>query len=556
MAEFSWTFDRDDLHHWVVLLNRIDAYLESVLEKHGTVLDAVRGKGAGGPPAPSSCLEQFPAKEVCNALQTSSLILENCNNKHIYASTDRLYRLLGAPSIDVMVAALQTLNAFHRRPVSPSHKWPNSLGITSRMIALATTQDHLPTLADIAKGKVSGVTRSDGTFHVRLVSDVLPEEEEEASSRRSGPQKKSLEISDFNRLPEDEVEAMNHLIAMHNLEAKYHFALLAWLRSKRLATPSTASNQRLAAKIRLFALFVAFQILNTSSMSQASDILHESTADLASELRALVKANESEVPEELQILAIRIMIALLSSSHTRHSLFSSVLELLTQGAPTTLLSSLLERVSKFSDKEPSTSAVDSEVGASAASTAAVSSPSVNYIEAVMALVVTLSAQSTEFLSVTDAAIASTMVRLIQDRRPEHAPAVAATLRVLESCWDYEVTLVEIFMELNGPSIILQRLKVEIDAALQANVDRSEAEQVEGPPLRYSDRVLIKALLRTLCSATFETNTGAPRSEEGEVGLFSAFTTVLKNPEVFGAGLFAVTCNLVTNVMHMDPLQYR
>lgn len=69
-----------DFHHWITLFNFFDDYLEkNVTPRSDLQLDWSDGK-AEDPP--------FPKEEVDAILHTTSVILENCSNKHLYQSTE------------------------------------------------------------------------------------------------------------------------------------------------------------------------------------------------------------------------------------------------------------------------------------------------------------------------------------------------------------------------------------------------------------------------------------------------------------------------------------
>ncbi len=66
-----------DFYQWVTLFNYFDSYLEDVVSKRRDLqLDV--------------CSEQqdepFPTANILAVLRVTAIVLENCNNKHLYSS--------------------------------------------------------------------------------------------------------------------------------------------------------------------------------------------------------------------------------------------------------------------------------------------------------------------------------------------------------------------------------------------------------------------------------------------------------------------------------------
>lgn len=74
-----------DFYQWVVLFNRFDAFFDKVVvPRRDLQLQYDVGGEAADPP--------FPTRDVLAVLRVTALILENCNNKHLYQSYE-----VGAP---------------------------------------------------------------------------------------------------------------------------------------------------------------------------------------------------------------------------------------------------------------------------------------------------------------------------------------------------------------------------------------------------------------------------------------------------------------------------
>lgn len=76
---------RGDLHHYVPLLDAIDAYLEGVLRGRADI--ELRPPEPGAPPDPP-----LPVPGLAAALRATTALLELCSNKHLYASQEVKHR--------------------------------------------------------------------------------------------------------------------------------------------------------------------------------------------------------------------------------------------------------------------------------------------------------------------------------------------------------------------------------------------------------------------------------------------------------------------------------
>ncbi|PNH10945.1 E3 ubiquitin-protein ligase [Tetrabaena socialis] len=78
---FKWSYDKGDLNHWVPLLNLFDDVLEEAIKDRPdlTLADVPGPEHSAGP---------FPAATVLAVLRTTTVILDNCSNKHLYQSHD------------------------------------------------------------------------------------------------------------------------------------------------------------------------------------------------------------------------------------------------------------------------------------------------------------------------------------------------------------------------------------------------------------------------------------------------------------------------------------
>ncbi|KAL7269455.1 E3 ubiquitin-protein ligase tom1 [Rhizina undulata] len=92
----QWPFPRGDLYHWIPLLNRFDALLEEQVAKY---------KLKDGPQI--TPWEETDETLVKGILAFSRILVENCGNRSLYASSGHINDLLNTTSLDILEASLR-----------------------------------------------------------------------------------------------------------------------------------------------------------------------------------------------------------------------------------------------------------------------------------------------------------------------------------------------------------------------------------------------------------------------------------------------------------------
>ena len=164
-----WPFPRGDLYHWIPLLDRFDIILENFNRHYGLnsgpqvkpFTQALLGNGvteADGTWLPDSEPDHHPSfgkdgdRELVECiLQFSTLLVENCGNRSLYNSSDRLGDLLNTTSLSLLTKSLrlavrlaQRYHASRARGGSASQHLNNALLASHYNINL----DHVQKLAN------------------------------------------------------------------------------------------------------------------------------------------------------------------------------------------------------------------------------------------------------------------------------------------------------------------------------------------------------------------------------------------------------------------------
>jgi E3 ubiquitin-protein ligase HUWE1 len=123
-----WPFPRGDAYHWIPVLNRFDRILELFVQEYGLADgpqtqpfqrrlllkgDAEEGNTASDQTTTEAVLDTLHVSQdgdrelVENILNFTRVLLENCGNRSLYASSERLDKLLNSTSTSLLKATLR-----------------------------------------------------------------------------------------------------------------------------------------------------------------------------------------------------------------------------------------------------------------------------------------------------------------------------------------------------------------------------------------------------------------------------------------------------------------
>ncbi|ORX68521.1 DUF908-domain-containing protein, partial [Linderina pennispora] len=94
-AYHEWRFVRGDMYHWIKVLNRFDGILADVCSKYNLSVPQAQAFDSG------------TQSLLVAILSFSCQLLENCINRNLYSSTDRLDLLLNTSDHAVLECTLR-----------------------------------------------------------------------------------------------------------------------------------------------------------------------------------------------------------------------------------------------------------------------------------------------------------------------------------------------------------------------------------------------------------------------------------------------------------------
>lgn len=142
-----WPFPRGDLYHWIPLLNRFDVILEQFTRQYGlhdgpqttpfgrTLLEtgvAEAGKSGTAEAASPEELDSLGLAHdgdrelALSILSFSRHLMENCGNRSLYSSSDRLGDLLNTTDLSLLASALQLAVRLAQRYHASRQRGPNA----------------------------------------------------------------------------------------------------------------------------------------------------------------------------------------------------------------------------------------------------------------------------------------------------------------------------------------------------------------------------------------------------------------------------------------------
>ncbi|KAJ2743640.1 E3 ubiquitin-protein ligase tom1, partial [Coemansia sp. BCRC 34301] len=142
-AYTDWPFVRGDMYHWIGVLNRFDEILGKVCEEYG--LSGFQ----------TNAFDRDTQRMVVAILDFTRLLLENCINRNLYSSVERLDQLLNASDPEVLEHTLRVVLRTAQRWSYQRDIKSNLAAISARLTAIAdpwNVKKHLPTEASAGAG--------------------------------------------------------------------------------------------------------------------------------------------------------------------------------------------------------------------------------------------------------------------------------------------------------------------------------------------------------------------------------------------------------------------
>lgn len=416
----------------------------------------------------------------------------------LFASTDP----------DIVIAALQTLAAFVKKPVQSNRamRWLGDTTLNARLFSLSQgwggKEEGLGLLACAQDACDESARRLGATLHFEFYaeSDSSPTHGETNTSGL-----RVIHIPDLHLRPEGDLQLLKQLVDQHQVPSNLRFSLLTRIRFARAFANLELRRQHI--RIRLLAFTVLLQS-NPDHEDLTAFFINE--PEFVDELVTVLRYEDS-VPEEIRLLAI-LALAAQSQDRPRQS---NVLNVISAGGHRGILPSLMQKaIVSITEGSPGCS--------------------VAFVEGLLSLVTVLVSSSSGCAALREAGLIPTLLPLLKDMDPQHTHLVSAAVHILEAFMDYSNPAGTLFRDLGGLGDTVTRLNVEVTRVAEAakaeregtksstkgkgavvytpplyqlgyeDVD-SQSSQVTGQAetlIPYHQRLLLKALLRAIALGTY------------------------------------------------------
>ncbi|KAK3268281.1 E3 ubiquitin-protein ligase upl1 [Cymbomonas tetramitiformis] len=549
----TWCYGKGDFCHWIDLFDHFDAFFDAHVKPRAEL--KIQDTKSEDPPFPrESCLE---------ILRVSSLILENCNNKHMYSSVEHLTSLLAANDVDLVLATLHTLVSFVRKPFLHSIRnvrWQGDAALNARLFALSQgpggKEEGLGLVACASSDHHEEIRHNSTGTTLRFEFYEEPKDQAAKDSISKGSLQ-VINIPQFHSYPGKELEIAQKLATEHKVPESLRFSLLARIRTAHGF--ATLEGRRQSVRIRLLALVVLLQS-NPDHDDMVAFFGNE--PDFVNELVALLCAHQT-VPEDIQTLALRVL-ATQSLDRNRQL---NVLQAISAGGHRGTLSTLLQRAVASLDSDDASGTC-----------------SYQFVEALLSLVTTLCSSSSGWTSLTEVGLVPLLLPLLRDTNPKHVPLVTAGVRILEAMMDLSTAnvrtgdsdvVVSLLRDLGGLQDLVDRLRHEVglpppdtaSSSAGSGAGASAAEEpvqmdstadnkgkrpeVQHAPMPYANRLLTKSLLRVIVNTNSPPGTNA-RLGGLEESLPICLKEIFRRAKDFGGGVFHLAASVMRLVLYNDP----
>ncbi|XAR48483.1 Ubiquitin--protein ligase [Bertholletia excelsa] len=549
LSGFRWEYGKGNFHHWRPLFLHFETYFKTYLSCRNDLLLTENTLEDDSP---------FPKQAVLQILRVMQIILENCHNKSSFSGLEHFKLLLASTDPEILIATLETLAALVK--INPS-----KLHATGKLIGCGSVNSCLLSLAQGWGSKEEGL----GLYSCVMVNERTPEEglclfpseihndcdksqyrlgstlyfefhgsntqseEDREGSKSSGGC--VIHIPDLHLRKEDDLSVMKHCVEEYNVPPEHRFSLLTRIRyAHAFHSPRIC---RLYSRVCLLAFIVLVQ------SSDAHDELVSFFANEPEYTNELIRIVRSEdtVPGTIRTLAMHALGAQLgayASSHERARILSGS-SISFAGGNRMILLNVLQRAifSLNNSSDPS---------------------SIAFVEALLQFyLLHVISSSTSGSVVRGSGMVPTFLPLLEDSDPMHMHLVCLAVKTLQKLMDYSNTAVTLFKDLGGIELLTRRLQIEVNRSIDL-ARGNENSMLVGECSRYNDdllytqRRLIRALLKALGSATYAPANSARSPNSQDTSLPETLSLIFRNVDKFGGDIYCSAVTVMSEIIHKDP----
>ncbi|RWW90544.1 hypothetical protein BHE74_00000378 [Ensete ventricosum] len=461
--------------------------------------------------------------------------------------------LLASVDPDIIIATLETLSALVKINPSKMHLGGKLIGcgsLNSRLLSLAqgwgSKEEGLGLHSCVVaneRNQHEGLClfpsdigdKCDGTQH-RLGSTLHYEynmvstiEECRSSSLCV------IKIPDVHTRKEDDLSILKQCVDQYDVPLAHRFSLLTRIRyAHAFRSPRTC---RLYSRISILAFIVLVQS-NDAHDELMSFFANE--PEYTNELIRLVRSEES-VPgtiRALAMLALGAQLAAYASSHERARILSGSSIISAGGNRMMLLNVLQKAIVSLSNPNDHSTPV--------------------FVDALLQFfLLHVLSSSSSGSALRGSGMVPPLLPLLQDSDPAHIHLVSSAVKTLQKLMEYSSPAVSLFKDLGGIELLAQRLQIEVhriigsgeansDTLISPDVLKSDEDHL------YSQKRLIKFLLKTLGSATYSPANATRTQNSHHNSLLASLSLIFNNVSMFGGDIYFSAVTVMSEIIHKDP----
>lgn len=552
LSGFRWEYGKGNFHHWRPLFLHFETYFKTYVSCRNDLLmcDDILGD-----------VSPFPKQAILQILRVMQIILENCHNKSSSSGLEHFKLLLASTDPEILIATLETLSALVKINPSKLHASGKLIGcgsVNSCLLSLAQgwgskeeglglyycvtinerTQDEGLSLfpSDVESVDDNKLFCLGSTVYFELHGNgCCSQITGEGSDASVSSAMSVIHMSDLYLRKEDDLSLMKSCIEQYNVPTDQRFSLLTRIRyAHALSSPKVC---KLYSKICLLAFIVLIQA-SDSHDELASFFANE--PEYTNELIRIVRSEEtiSGAIRTLAMNALGAQLAAYASSHERARILSGS-SISFAGGNRMILLNVLQRaiLSLNSSNDPS---------------------SVAFVEAVLQFyLLHVISSSSSGSAIRGSGMVPTFLPLVEDSDPAHLHLVCLAVKTLQKLLDYSNAAVTLFKDLGGVELLANRLQIEVQTVINlAGRDDKSMEIVESSRSKddevHSHKRLIRALLKTLGSATYAPANSARSQSSNDVSLPVTLSLIFGNVEKFGGDIYSSAVTVMSEIIHKDP----
>eukprot|EP01114_Cavostelium_apophysatum_P006773 TRINITY_DN1823_c0_g1_i4.p1 TRINITY_DN1823_c0_g1~~TRINITY_DN1823_c0_g1_i4.p1 ORF type:complete len:3344 (-),score=945.09 TRINITY_DN1823_c0_g1_i4:44-10075(-) len=532
-------YKKDDIENWSEVIKKLEVLLqhvksqcdESVSLDDGTKVDIITPK----PTFDKGTLSQILTflkfiLQTCRTTKGTASIVENLVCPLVNLNTQ---------DFALIVDVLKLLSTFVKKTATSRRL----LGTSSRVTFGQAIQSQLNAIAQGWSGKEAGLTIArccDEEFKPNLplhfeyyvhAEESKPEGAPDSKAEASPVSQKGghciIHVDNIASLKETPLEILLGLVQKFKIPKEYHLPLFARIRlSKNFPNPEMRKH---LIAMRLLAFTILAQSHNSEMVFLVTNILR-SDPEFLSELVEAVQTDQP-VPEEIRILCVKSITALVS-----------------EGGPRLASVILATGCSSYGGPLPATFR---KVITAITNGSSDKSYSIQFLESLFTLVSALAATTTGAAALKNSGIFVSLIPLLNYRNEGSATILSNSIGMIETFIDYDDTAIDLFRDLEGLEILLQRLSFELEET------EKRAATPDSTPRMFpaSGHKLIKSVFRAISICLQgQRLTSGPQSQLLQC-LLRVFTSRQSGSGVFSPSVFLLAMNTMTSMMQNEPTSY-